>query len=71
MDDIHETLLAATRALRKAEALVQARIVSAAASGDRQTDTRIASALTNLRAATGDLHRAVAVLIARPAGYTT
>ena len=71
MDDIHETLLAATRALRKAEALVQARIVSAAASGDRQTDTRIASELTNLRAATGDLHRAVAVLIAGPAGYTT
>ena len=70
MDDVHATLLAATRALREAEALVQARIVSAATSGHRQTDTRIASELTNLRAAAGDLHRAVAVLIAGPAGYT-
>ncbi len=70
MDDVHATLLAATRTLREAEALVQAHIVSAATSGNRQTDTRIADELTNLRAATGDLHRAVAVLIAGPAGYT-
>ncbi len=70
MDDVHTTLLAATQALRDAEALVQAHINSAAASGHRQTDARIASELTNLRAATGDLHRAVAVLIAGPAGYT-
>lgn len=70
MDDVHTTLLAATQALRDAEALVQAHISSAAASGHRQTDPRIASELTNLRAATGDLHRAVAVLIAGPAGYT-
>jgi hypothetical protein len=70
MDDIHATLRAATQALREAETLVQARIASAAVSGHRQTDARIASELTNLRAATGDLHRAVAVLIAGPAGYT-
>lgn len=70
MDDVHEILLAATQALRKAEALVQTHIASAAATGHRQTDIRIANELTNLRAATGDLHRAVAVLIAGPAGYT-
>ena len=70
MDDVHVTLLAATRALREAEALVQERIVSADTTGHGQSDDRIASDLTNLRAAAGDLHRAVAVLIAGPAGYT-
>ena len=70
MDDIQATLRAATRAVREAETLVQARIAGAAVPGHRRPDAQIASELADLRAAAGDLHRAVALLRAGPTGHT-
>ncbi len=69
MQEVRAALHDATRVLREAEALVQARVVATAATGHGLTDERIAGELAGLREAAGDLHRAVAILIAGPAGH--
>ena len=65
MEDVRQAVAAATGALRAAEA--QAR--TAAATGVRLSEATLAGELAELRQAAGDLHRAVAVLAAGPAGH--
>jgi hypothetical protein len=69
MEDLRAALVAATLALRVAENIAQERAKSAATTGVRLAGTALTGELAELRQAAGDLHRAVAVLVAGPAGH--
>jgi hypothetical protein len=69
MEELRAALVAATRALRAAETEAQEQAKAAAATGVRLSEATIAGELAELRQAAGDLHRAVAVLAAGPAGH--
>jgi hypothetical protein len=69
MEELRAALVAATRALRAAETEAQERAKIAAATGVRFSGPAIAGELADVRQAAGDLHRAVAVLVAGPAGH--
>jgi hypothetical protein len=64
VEELHAALAAATQSLRAAEALAQTLAKSAATAGVHMADAALADELSELRQAAGDVHRAVAVLLA-------
>jgi hypothetical protein len=68
VEELHAALTVATRSLRAAEETAQTLAKSAAAAGVHMADASLAGELDALRQAAGDVHRAVAVLLA---GTTT
>lgn len=68
MEELHAALAAATQSLRKAQETAQALAKSAAAAGVQMADGSLAEELGALRQAAGDVHRAVAVLLAGTTG---
>jgi hypothetical protein len=68
VEELHAALAAATKSLRAAEATAQALAKSAAAAGVQMADAALSGELDALRQAAGDVHRAVAVLLAGTTG---
>jgi hypothetical protein len=68
MDELHEALAAATRSLNAAEEIAQALAKTAAATGVHLADAALAGELSTLRQAAGDVHQAVAKLLAGTTG---
>jgi hypothetical protein len=64
VEELHAALAAATQSLRAAEETAQSLAKSAAAAGVHMADASLAGELDALRQAAGDVHRAVAVLLA-------
>jgi hypothetical protein len=71
MEELHAALAAATQSLRAAEGTAQALARSAAVAGIHMADASLAAELGALRQAAGDVHRAVAVLLAGKTGQAT
>jgi hypothetical protein len=68
VEELHAALAAATRSLRAAEEAAQALATSAAAAGLHLADAALSGELDALRQAAGDVHRAVAELLAGTTG---
>jgi len=69
LEELHAALVAATRSLRAVQAQAQTLATATAATGARVTDDQLASELSELRQAAGDVHRAVAVLVSGTTGH--
>lgn len=68
MEELHAALAAATQSLRAVQAQAQTLASTTAAAGGRVTDELLSDDLRELRQAAGDVHRAVAVLVAGTTG---
>jgi hypothetical protein len=71
VEELHAALAAATQSLRAAQETAQALAQSAATAGVQLADAALADELVALRQAAGDVHRAVAVLLAGTTGQGT